>query len=68
MRGNDTLETAYFICINHNKRSITVDISKPEGQEIIRQLAKESDVVIKYKVGTSNQYGLVYENEKVNPA
>ena len=63
--GNDTAETAYFICINRNKRSITVDISKPEGQEIIRQLAKESDVVIEnYKLGDLAKYGLDYESLK----
>jgi crotonobetainyl-CoA:carnitine CoA-transferase CaiB-like acyl-CoA transferase len=63
--GNDTAETAYFICINRNKRSITVDISKSEGQEIIRQLAKESDVVIEnYKLGDLAKYGLDYESLK----
>ncbi len=63
--GNETAETAYFICINRNKRSITVDISKPEGQEIIRQLAKESDIVIEnYKVGDLAKYGLDYESLK----
>ena len=63
--GNDTAETAYFICINRNKRSITVDISKPEGQEIIRELAKESDVVIEnYKVDDLLKYGLDYESLK----
>ena len=65
LEGQDTEETAYFICINRNKRSITVDISKPEGQEIIRQLAKESDVVIEnYKVGDLAKYGLDYESLK----
>jgi formyl-CoA transferase len=64
-QGQDTAETAYFICINRNKRSITVDISKPEGQEIIRQLAKDSDVVIEnYKVGDLAKYGLDYESLK----
>ena len=64
-QGQDTAETAYFICINRNKRSITVDISKPEGQEIIRQLAKESDVVIEnYKVGDLAKYGLDYQSLK----
>jgi formyl-CoA transferase len=64
-QGNDTAESAYFICINRNKRSITVDISKPEGQEIIRELAKESDVVIEnYKVGDLAKYGLDYESLK----
>ena len=36
-QGKDTEETAYFIAINRNKQSITVDISQPEGQEIIRK-------------------------------
>jgi len=67
--GKDTAESAYFISINRNKRSITVDISKPEGQEIIHQLAKESDVVIEnYKVGQLAKYGLDYESLiKVKP-
>ena len=62
-QGNDTAESAYFICINRNKRSITVDISKPEGQEIIRELTKESDIVIEnYKVDDLLKYGLDYES------
>ncbi len=67
--GQETTESAYFICINRNKRSITVDISKPEGQEIIKELAKESDVVIEnYKVGDLAKYGLDYESlKKVKP-
>ncbi|MEI6611713.1 CaiB/BaiF CoA-transferase family protein [Polynucleobacter sp.] len=64
-QGKDTEESAYFICINRNKRSITVDISKPEGQNIIRQLALESDVVIEnYKFGDLIKYGLDYESLK----
>ena len=64
-KGNETDETAYFICINRNKRSITVDISQPEGQEIIRQLAAQSDVIIEnYKVGDLAKYGLDYESLK----
>ncbi len=67
--GKETEESAYFICINRNKRSITVDISKPEGQEIIRELAAQSDVVIEnYKVGDLAKYGLDYESlQKVKP-
>ena len=67
--GNETKESAYFICINRNKRSITIDIAKPEGQEIIRKLATESDVVIEnYKVGDLAKYGLDYESlKKVKP-
>ena len=68
-KGQDTSETAYFISINRNKRSITVDISKPEGQEIIRQLVLESDVLIEnYKVGQLLKYGLDYESlKKIKP-
>jgi formyl-CoA transferase len=63
--GKETQESAYFICINRNKRSITVDIAKPEGQEIIRKLASESDVVIEnYKLGDLAKYGLDYESLK----
>jgi len=60
-KGVFTTETAYFICINRNKRSITVDISKPEGQTIIRELVLQSDVVVEnYKVGDLAKYGLDY--------
>ena len=64
-QGKDTDETAYFIAINRNKQSITVDISKPEGQVIIRKLAAQSDVIIEnYKVGQLAKYGLDYESLK----
>ena len=60
-QGQETAETTYFACINRNKRSITVNLSKPEGQEIIRQLVLESDVLIEnYKVGDLAKYGLDY--------
>jgi crotonobetainyl-CoA:carnitine CoA-transferase CaiB-like acyl-CoA transferase len=62
-QGNETEESAYFICINRNKRSITIDISKPEGQELIRQLVAQSDVLIEnYKVGDLVKYGLDYKS------
>ena len=49
--GKDTSEAAYYLCANRGKRAITVDLSKPQGQEIIRKLAMQSDVVIEnYKV------------------
>lgn len=61
--GAVTDESAYFVCINRNKKSITVDISKPEGQDIIRELIKESDVLIEnYKVGDLAKYGLGYDH------
>ena len=64
--GQETTESAFYLAINRNKRSITVDISKPEGQEIIKKLVLESDIVIEnYKVGQLKKYGLDYESLKL---
>ncbi len=67
--GGDTTEAAYYLAANRGKKSLTLDISTPEGQEIIRQLAAKSDVVIEnYKVGQLKKYGLDYASLKaVNP-
>ena len=63
--GKDTSESAYYISINRNKKSITLDISTPEGQEIVRGLVEQSDVVIEnYKVGQLAKYSLDYESLK----
>jgi len=64
-QGADTSEAAYYLAANRGKRSVTVDISTPEGQQIIRELAKHSDVVLEnYKVGQLKRYGLDYESLK----
>ena len=67
--GNDTKEAAYYLAANRGKQSVTVNISKPEGQEVIRRLVKESDVFIEnYKVGDMARYGLSYDDLKqINP-
>jgi len=44
--GRDTAESAYFACANRGKKSITVDLSRPEGQRIVRGLAAKSDVLL----------------------
>ncbi|MBT5793327.1 MAG: CoA transferase [Deltaproteobacteria bacterium] len=63
--GNDTSESAYYLCANRNKRSLTVDITKPEGQELIRKLAGKCDVLIEnYKVDGLKKYGLDYSAMK----
>ena len=63
--GNDTSESAYYLCANRNKRSLTVDITKQEGQQIIRKLAAKCDVLIEnYKVGGLKKYGLDYSSIK----
>jgi len=59
--GKDTRESCMYLSANRNKRSITVDLSKPEGQRIVRELAATSDVVLEnYRVGTLAKYGLDY--------
>ena len=63
--GADTREAAYYLCANRNKRSVTVDIATPEGQQIVRELARTSDVVLEnYKVGQLAKYGLDYASLK----
>lgn len=57
--GQETAEAAYYLGTNRNKRSVTVDISRPEGQALIRRLAKHSDVFVEnFKVGDMARYGL----------
>lgn len=57
--GNDTTESAYYLCANRNKRSIAVDFTSSEGADLIRRLAAESDVLIEnYRVGTLAKHGL----------
>lgn len=57
--GSATDLSAYFMAANRNKQSISVDISIPEGQEIIHQLAARADVIIEnYKPGGLIKYGL----------
>jgi len=61
--GNETRDAAYFMSANRGKKSITLDISRPEGQEIARRLADRSDVLIEnYKVGDLERYGLSYKD------
>ncbi len=67
--GRESRESAQYLSVNRSKRSITVDLSKPAGQDIIRKLAAGSDVLIEnYKVGTLARYGLDYESiARINP-
>ena len=67
--GRDTAEAAYYLGTNRNKRSITVDISKPEGQVLLRELAAKCDILVEnYKLGDLKRYGLDYQSlARVNP-
>ena len=60
-----TKESAYFVGVNRNKRSLTLDIAKPEGLEIALQLLATCDVLVEnFKVGGLDRYGLSYNQLK----
>jgi crotonobetainyl-CoA:carnitine CoA-transferase CaiB-like acyl-CoA transferase len=61
--------SGYFLCANRAKRSLTVDLTNPKGQELIRSLAARSDIVVEnFKCGTLGRYGLGYDDLKIiNP-
>lgn len=67
--GHETRDSAYFTSANRGKKSITVNVAKPGGQELIRALARECDVLIEnYKHGDLARYGLGYEDLRtLNP-
>ena len=63
--GNNSTESAYYLCANRNKRSIEIDIARPEGQALVRRLLGECDILVEnYKVGGLAKYGLSYEDLK----
>ena len=68
-QGEDTREAAYYQSANRNKLSVAIDISTAEGQELVRALAADSDVVIEnYKAGSLKKYGLDYDSlNTINP-
>ena len=58
-------DSAYYLCANRNKRSVAIDLAKPEGQELIRQLAAQADIVLEnFRVGGLAKYGLDYASLK----
>jgi len=67
--GKENNNNSFYLSANRNKKSVTVNVATPEGQEIIRQLAKTSDVMMEnYKVGDLKRYGLDYESIRaINP-
>jgi len=68
-QGRDTDQASYFTACNRNKRSMTIDMAKHEGQKLIRQMAVQSDILVEnFKVGGLRQYGLDYASLKdLNP-
>jgi crotonobetainyl-CoA:carnitine CoA-transferase CaiB-like acyl-CoA transferase len=67
--GNPTREAGYYLSVNRGKRSIALDLDKPEGQNVVRAIAARSDIVLEnFKAGTLKRFGLDYESLRaVNP-
>jgi crotonobetainyl-CoA:carnitine CoA-transferase CaiB-like acyl-CoA transferase len=67
--GEPTREASYYQAANRGKLSVAIDMSTPEGQGLIRDLAQESDVLIEnYKAGSLQRYGLDYDSlAAINP-
>ena len=62
-------ESAYYLCINRNKRSIVVDFKTDEGREILHKLIKKSDVLVEnFRPGTLRRFSLDYDSaSSINP-
>lgn len=68
--GQDTTEAAYYASANRNKLSVALDIASEQGAGLIRELARQCDILVEnFKVGGLRKYGLDYESIKeINPA
>lgn len=66
---DDAQQAAYYLCANRGKSSVSIDIAHPDGQALIRELAKRSDILVEnFKVGGLARYGLDYPSlAKLNP-
>ncbi len=67
--GTETAESAYYLAANRNKRSLALDLSRPEAQDIVRAIAAKADLAIEnFKVGGAARMGLDYASlSKINP-
>lgn len=62
-------ESGYFMTLNRNKRSVTLDLRQKEGQEVLRDLIVEADVLLEnFTIGTMDNWGIGYESlREINP-
>jgi len=62
-------ESAYFLCVNRNKKSLTIDLKSAEGTSLVRQLAGHADVIVEnFRPGAVDQFGLGYDQLRtINP-
>lgn len=68
-RDGEPMGAGYFMAANRGKRSIELDLSTAEGQAVVKELAKDSDVLLEnYKTGTLARYGLAWNDlSAINP-
>ncbi len=59
--GDDTQESAYYLSSNRNKRSVGIDLGRPEGQQLVKRLIGKCDILVEnFKVGGLAKFGLSY--------
>ena len=64
-KDGDTGESAYYLASNRNKRSVTIDIAKPEGQALAKRLIAQCDIMLEnFKAGDMARYGLSHADLK----
>jgi len=67
--ASDPKESAYYLSVNRNKHSVTIDLTKKKGQILAKKIIKKCDVLVEnFRAGNLKQYGLDYESiKKINP-
>ena len=68
-KNDESKESAYYLSVNRNKHSVTIDLTKKEGQKLAKKIIKKCDVLVEnFRAGNLKQYGLDYESvKKINP-
>ena len=63
--GGDTTESAYYLCANRNKRSVSVDVAQAQGRALVERLAAKCDVLVEnFRTGGLTKFGLGYQDLK----
>ena len=67
--SKNPMESAYFLSVNRNKKSVELNLTKKEGQEIAKKLVKNCDILVEnFRAGNLKQYGLDYKSiKKIKP-
>ena len=68
-KSKNPRESAYFLSVNRNKSSVSIDLTKKEGQHLAKKIIRKCDVLVEnFRAGNLKQYGLDYKSiKKINP-